>query len=90
MLSLRNLRITFNILPLGRTASKPRTSSRALPYRIVWFPPAFVASTPPMLAEPSEEIDKGSKRPSSVAAFCAILRVTPASIVMVKSVWSIP
>ena len=43
-----------------------------------------------MLAEPSEEIDKGSKRPSSVAAFCAILRVTPASIVMVKSVWSIP
>ena len=48
-----------------------------------------MASTPPICALPSDEIDSGSRQPASAAAFCAAFSVTPASIVMVRSTGSI-
>jgi hypothetical protein len=54
----------------------------------VLLPPALVASTPPICALPSDEIDSGSRQSASAAASCAAFSVTPASIVIVMSVAS--
>ena len=54
------------------------------------LPPALVASTPPICAEPSELIDSGNRHPESSAACCADLRTVPASISIVMSVVSMP
>ena len=60
--------IPFQIPPSGSTASTPRQSSRMLPWRRTWIPPAFVARLPPIWLLPRAAIDNGNSRPALSAA----------------------
>jgi len=55
----------------------------------VLLPPALVASTPPICAEPSELIDNGNRQSAAAAASCAAFNVNPASTSIVMSIGSI-
>ena len=88
MLSLRRRRRPPQISPLGRTASRPRIRSRAVPKRSTATPPALVETTPPRVAVPSEARLRGNRRPASAAAAWTSARVTPASATRTSSTGS--
>ena len=73
------------IWPWGSTASTPRHSARALPWRSTFTPPALVASTPPICAVPWDASASGNWRPALAAASRTCCRVAPASATITPS-----
>ncbi len=88
MLSFLSLRKPFQMRPSASTTSSPSVSARALPYPTTPTPPALVARFPPIVQLPSDARLRGKSRSAFSAASCTVLRVTPASTVIVLSMAS--
>ena len=61
--------IDETIVPSANTASRPKTESRIMPYRITFVPPAFVETFPPNIQVSLAPISTGKNISFSLATF---------------------
>ncbi len=84
-LSLRKVERPSKMEPSGRTTSRPRTSSRVMPYRNTLMPPALVDTLPPMRQEPCAPNASGKNIPAASTLSLNSDRIQPASTTAEKS-----
>ena len=64
--------------PLGSTIFHDAKLSRAVPHNTAFFPPAFIATLPPMQHESADVGSVANSRPAKFAASITLLVTAPA------------
>ena len=76
--------------PLGSTIFQEARLSRAVPQRTAFFPPAFIATFPPMHEASAEVGSVANSKPAFDATSIALLVTSPAPQWIVGTVWVTP